>query len=159
MRNREEAPRVIAGSMADIAFLLLIFFLVTTSLDAEAGLDRMLPPIDHPIPPLPYQDKNILLVRVNQNNGIMVENEVVALKDLRTITSALIMVVRQLVRNSTVTIAKGSEVPLPLTIQSKPLCRSVATEKQVMPLTSPYKTSWWVHTINYVIVRLYGYTE
>ena len=76
--------------MADIAFLLLIFFLVTTSLDAEAGLDRMLPPIDHPIPPLPYQDKNILLVRVNQNNGIMVENEVVALKDLRTITSAFL---------------------------------------------------------------------
>ena len=90
MKNRGEAPQVNAGSMADIAFLLLIFFLVTTSMETDAGLDRMLPPIDHPIPPLPYQDRNILRVRINQNNVIMVEKEVVALKDLRTITSAFL---------------------------------------------------------------------
>jgi len=85
MKNRGEAPQVNAGSMADIAFLLLIFFLVTTSIETDMGLDRVLPRID-PQPPLPYQDKNILLVRINNDNAIMIENELVGLKDVKRLT-------------------------------------------------------------------------
>jgi biopolymer transport protein ExbD len=48
MPRRKGAPEVNAGSMADIAFLLLIFFLVTTTIETDAGLDRMLPPIEPP---------------------------------------------------------------------------------------------------------------
>jgi biopolymer transport protein ExbD len=52
---KRSAPEVNAGSMADIAFLLLIFFLVTTTIETDAGLNRKLPPIQEdnvPPPPL-----------------------------------------------------------------------------------------------------------
>ena len=43
---KRAAPEVNAGSMADIAFLLLIFFLVTTTIETDTGINRKLPPID-----------------------------------------------------------------------------------------------------------------
>ncbi len=89
MKNRGEIPKVNAGSMADIAFLLLIFFLVTTSIETDVGLNRLLSPIDTS-PPLPYKDKNILLVRVNNNNEILVDNDLVDITDLRKITIAFL---------------------------------------------------------------------
>ena len=43
---KRAAPEVNAGSMADIAFLLLIFFLVTTTIETDSGLNRKLPPME-----------------------------------------------------------------------------------------------------------------
>ncbi|NJB36278.1 ExbD/TolR family protein [Croceivirga sp. JEA036] len=83
MPRRKGAPEVNAGSMADIAFLLLIFFLVTTTIETDAGLDRMLPPIDPPDTDVVIKQKNIFTVSVNRNGQMLVEDNLMELKDLR----------------------------------------------------------------------------
>lgn len=72
-----------AGSMADIAFLLLIFFLVTTTIETDAGLARMLPRKQKEPPIIDYQKKNILQVVLDKEGRLMVDEELINLKDLR----------------------------------------------------------------------------
>ena len=81
---KRAAPEVNAGSMADIAFLLLIFFLVTTTIEKDKGLLRSLPPIDdtETDPPI-IKQKNLFTVLINRNNQLLVEEEEMQLKDLR----------------------------------------------------------------------------
>ncbi len=74
---KRDVPEINAGSMADIAFLLLIFFLVTTTMDVDTGINRKLPekqPEDMPEPPK-LKEKNVFIVTVNRNNDILVEGE------------------------------------------------------------------------------------
>lgn len=84
MSRRGAPAEVNAGSMADIAFLLLIFFLVTTTIETDAGLDRMLPPIEPPTeePPV-IKEKNIFTVNINRNGQLLVEEEVTDIEKLR----------------------------------------------------------------------------
>ena len=83
MARRAGAPEVNAGSMADIAFLLLIFFLVTTTIETDAGLDRMLPPIEPPEDDVVIKQKNIFQVLINKNGQLLADGDVIELKDLR----------------------------------------------------------------------------
>lgn len=83
MPRRGAPPEVNAGSMADIAFLLLIFFLVTTTIETDAGLDRMLPPIEPPDTDVVIKQKNIFTVNINKNGQLLVEEGLMDLKDLR----------------------------------------------------------------------------
>lgn len=81
---KRAAPEVNAGSMADIAFLLLIFFLVTTTIETDTGLNRKLPPIDdEQVEPPIIKEKNIFTVLINGKNQMLVEEELMELKDLR----------------------------------------------------------------------------
>ena len=68
-------PEINAGSMADIAFLLLIFFLVTTTMDVDTGLRRLLPPPINPLqpPPPPIRERNVFVVLVDMNDRLLVE--------------------------------------------------------------------------------------
>ncbi len=82
-KKRGAPPEVNAGSMADIAFLLLIFFLVTTTIGVDQGINRKLPPFqDNPQVP-PINERNILTVLVNLNDQLMVEDQLMDIKDLR----------------------------------------------------------------------------
>lgn len=83
MPRRKGAPEVNAGSMADITFLLLIFFLVTTTIETDAGLDRMLPPIEPPDTDVVIKQKNIFTVSINKSGQLLVEEELLNLEDLR----------------------------------------------------------------------------
>lgn len=78
------APEVNAGSMADIAFLLLIFFLVTTTIETDSGITRKLPPIDdtEEEPPI-LKERNIFVVLVNANGDLLVEDEQMEFQNLR----------------------------------------------------------------------------
>ncbi len=82
---RRETPEINAGSMADIAFLLLIFFLVTTTMDIDTGISRKLPEKQDPnvVPPI-LKEKNVFEVNVNRNDDILVEGDTyMQVKDLR----------------------------------------------------------------------------
>lgn len=79
---KRAAPEVNAGSMADIAFLLLIFFLVTTTIETDSGLNRKLPPIEETEPPI-IKQKNIFTVLLNGKDQLLVEDDLMEIKDLR----------------------------------------------------------------------------
>jgi biopolymer transport protein ExbD len=83
MPKRGAPPEVNAGSMADIAFLLLIFFLVTTTIETDAGLDRMLPPIEPPDTDVIIKQKNIFEVSINRDGQLLADEELTNIKDLR----------------------------------------------------------------------------
>ena len=82
---KRSAPEVNAGSMADIAFLLLIFFLVTTTIETDSGLNRKLPPMEDQVDPPIIREKNIFTVLVSKNDQLLVEEELVDIADLRSL--------------------------------------------------------------------------
>ncbi len=63
---KREAPEINAGSMADIAFLLLIFFLVTTTMDKDVAFIRTIPKkVETDVKPPPIQEKNVYSIKIN----------------------------------------------------------------------------------------------
>ncbi len=80
---RRSSPEVNAGSMADIAFLLLIFFLVTTTIETDSGISRKLPPIEEDQEDVVIKQKNIFTVLLNGKDQILVEDELMELEDIR----------------------------------------------------------------------------
>ncbi len=83
-RNSRGIPEVNAGSMADIAFLLLVFFLVTTTMDIPTGLQVALPPITNEPPPESQQRKReVLEVLVNASDQLLVEQQWMTIDKLR----------------------------------------------------------------------------
>ena len=79
-------PEIPAASLADIAFMLLIFFLVTTTMDVDSGLERRLPQWvdkDQLDDDSQINERNVFVVLVNRNNDLLVENEYARIEDLR----------------------------------------------------------------------------
>ncbi len=87
MGKSRKISEINSSSMADIAFLLLIFFLVTTSMSTSTGLSRRLPaplPPGMKIPPVDINKRNIFVVKINSQNQLLVQGEEMNVKDLRT---------------------------------------------------------------------------
>lgn len=80
---KRAAPEVNAGSMADIAFLLLIFFLVTTTIETDSGINRKLPPMEESDEQVVIKQRNIFTVLLNGKDQLLVEDELMELEDLR----------------------------------------------------------------------------
>jgi biopolymer transport protein ExbD len=89
---RRHSATVNAGSMADIAFLLLIFFLVTTTISADKGILRQLPPDDCPTKDCTtdINERNLLRINLNNNQEIMIEDKLVKLEDVKILVKAFI---------------------------------------------------------------------
>ncbi|RMF54306.1 MAG: biopolymer transporter ExbD, partial [Bacteroidetes bacterium] len=62
-------------SMADIAFLLLIFFLVTTTIDVDTGIGMVLPPKLEDVEPPPVKERNMLKILVNEQGMVLLEDK------------------------------------------------------------------------------------
>lgn len=88
--KRRQDNAINAGSMADIAFLLLIFFLVTTTILVDKGIAVRLPPWTEE-PAKPIAGRNILLVKLNARNELLVENSLTEVQQLRELTKDFIM--------------------------------------------------------------------
>ena len=79
------------GSMADIAFLLLIFFLVATTMETDKGIIRKLPPYStDPPDSAKVHDRNILVLLVNRYDRLMVEHKEIHIGELRDIAKEFI---------------------------------------------------------------------
>jgi len=75
----KELGEINASSQADIAFLLLVFFLVTTSMSVDQGINRTLPPPpdpNQPESPDKINERNVFVVLINKDNQLAVEGEV-----------------------------------------------------------------------------------
>ena len=85
-KSKRKIKEINSSSMADISFLLLIFFLVTTSMNVSTGLQRRLPP---PLPPdqkpqdIDIKKRNIFVVKVNSMNQLLVQGQEMSVRDLR----------------------------------------------------------------------------
>jgi biopolymer transport protein ExbD len=79
-------PEINAGSMADIAFLLLIFFLVTTTMDVDTGITRRLPPpVEDPDQDIDVKERNVMKVLVNSRDRLMVNGKEAYVDNLKEI--------------------------------------------------------------------------
>lgn len=79
-----KTPEINGSSLADIAFLLLIFFLVTTTMDVDSGIYRRLPDwYDKEITPPKVPKRNVLAVLVNKENMLAIDGELANVEDLK----------------------------------------------------------------------------
>ena len=84
--NKRKTPDINASSQADIAFLLLVFFLVATTMNTDKGLVRVLPPIppeDVKVEDQKVKTRNLLLVFVNASGQLMVGEESMDIRGLK----------------------------------------------------------------------------
>lgn len=91
---QRKIKEVEAGSMADIAFLLLIFFLVTTTMDTDSGIVRKLPPMpekDVETEDIKVKERNIFVVLVNRDDALLVEGQLMDIRQLRSAAKEFIV--------------------------------------------------------------------
>lgn len=83
--SRRDVPEIPSGSMADIAFMLLIFFLVATTMSTDSGIMRKLPPIaeQDQQDDIEIKERNVFVVLINSNNQLLVENQILNIKQLK----------------------------------------------------------------------------
>ena len=82
-RSRPSAD-IPSSSLADIAFLLLIFFLVTTTIDVDTGIGMTLPPpLEDDQEPPPVRERNMLAILVNAQGQVLIEDRPASLNQIR----------------------------------------------------------------------------
>lgn len=89
-RGRESAE-IPSASLADIAFLLLIFFLLVTTIDVDTGIGMQLPPEpEEDVEPPPIRERNLLNVLVNAEGMVLLDEEPTAIEDVREEVKAFV---------------------------------------------------------------------
>jgi biopolymer transport protein ExbD len=89
--ERRERAAIGTGSMADIAFLLLIFFLVATTINTDKGIKVKLPYYYDDIDVVPFKERNVFKIFINANDELLVEGKNEELKNLKERTKEFIL--------------------------------------------------------------------
>ncbi|MBE6335841.1 MAG: biopolymer transporter ExbD [Lentimicrobiaceae bacterium] len=90
-KQKKKVPDLTTGSMADISFLLLIFFLVTTTMDTDSGITRRLPPpVENPEMDVKVKERNIMNVMINKYDKLLVNGKPGDLTTLKEMTKEFI---------------------------------------------------------------------
>jgi biopolymer transport protein ExbD len=130
----KKTPEIPSASMADIAFMLLIFFLVTTTMGTDSGMIRMLPP---PVPPdqqenddIKIKERNVFVVLINRNDQLLVEGQPMQINELKDKA-------KEFIENP------ADEINLPEKESVEiPLLGNVMVSKQVISLQNDRGTSY-----------------
>jgi biopolymer transport protein ExbD len=86
-KSRPEAEEINSSSMADIAFLLLVFFLVTTTISMDKGLSLVLPPVGEE---LEVNRKNITNILINESGKVLFDEKPAKTREIsRLVTDKL----------------------------------------------------------------------
>jgi len=137
MGKKKKVPQINGTSSADIAFMLLLFFLLTTSMDTDTGLARRLPPppdksIDRSEMDIKVNKRNILTVMINSNNQILCGGEYIDIRQLKEKT-------KEFLQNT------SRDIHLP-EYEEKDIpffgTRQVLTEKHIISLQNDRGTSY-----------------
>ncbi|WP_240655346.1 ExbD/TolR family protein [Flammeovirga pectinis] len=89
-KKKKETPEINGGAMADIAFLLLIFFLVATTIASDKGVTVMLPPKADEID-VRVKERNVFNILVNSKDMMLAQEEQVDLPKLRTMVKEFVL--------------------------------------------------------------------
>jgi biopolymer transport protein ExbD len=85
-KKKRKVPQVNSTSTADIAFMMLLFFLLTSSMDTDKGVPRRLPapvPKDQKVDDIKVKDRNLLVVLINSTNQILCGDSYIQLDQLK----------------------------------------------------------------------------
>lgn len=127
----KKTPEINATSTADIAFLLLVFFLATTTMNQDFGMYRRLPPYQPDNQEAPkYAKRNILQVMVNRDNLLAVNGELTDVSDLKDRTIEFVLNPNN-----------SSELPQK-TVKDVPFFGNVEVSKGIISLQSDKGTSY-----------------
>ncbi|MBQ1623380.1 MAG: biopolymer transporter ExbD [Bacteroidales bacterium] len=83
---KKKVPEINGSSMADIAFIALIFFLMVTTMDKEEGISRLLPPIppeDQKVENQEVNRRNIIQVKINSNDRLLAGSQPMDVSQLK----------------------------------------------------------------------------
>lgn len=128
-------PEINASSMADIAFLLLVFFLVTTTMDSDFGLARRLPPpVPDDIEDIDVKQRNVFEILVNANDELLVEGDLMQVTELRDAAKEFIV-------NPT----NAEDLPEKVVKEIPLLGGNVMVSKQVISLQNDNGTSYDIY--------------
>ena len=82
-QKHREVPELNTTSTADISFMLLVFFLVTSSMDSDKGLGRTLSPVEEQQEQMDINRSNVLQIRLDENDVLYCDDKTVTLAQLQ----------------------------------------------------------------------------
>lgn len=135
-KKNRKVPGINASSTADIAFILLIFFLTATSMNTDTGLPRTLPPPpeEDNKPEADIKERNILNILINKNNKLLIGGEEANIEDIKERA-------KEFIANK-----EGKEnLPELINVNIKGIGRRAITKNHVISVQADRGTSYWVY--------------